>query len=542
MNSVKPSLSVKTVSYRKYKAINIQDFQSDLAKSNLCTNHTNSLDELVSCYDETLKATLDKHAPLLTKTVVVRPRVPWFNEEIREAKRERRRAEKKWRKTKNSVDLTIFKVKRNAVVSLMNKARKEFYTNFIEENSYDQRKLFKASKSLLNCKPCNAIPSDIDEKQFAEDIRKFFVQKVLDIRNRLDNIHSSCEHETSIPHVAPTVQYLREFDKLTENDVKSIMQRSSLRSCLLDPMPSWLVNQCDVLLPVLTTLINTSLQSGEFPKAWKEALVLPLLKKPGLDCQFKNFRLVCNLPFTSKLTERAVFEQIQTHMCTNNLYPPYQSSYRRYFSTETSLLRVKNDILLNMNKQHLTLLILLDLSSAFDTVDHDILLKRLSSKFAVSGTVIEWLRSYLDERCQRILINTTQSSSFKLNFGVPQGSCLGPLLFTVYASKLFDVVKHHLPTVHCYADDTQLYVSFSPNDETGQDEAVAAVQRCVDDIRLWMTTDKLLLNDDKTEFVVIGTKQQLAKVQLNNITIGQFEITPTSSVRNLECGLIPHCQ
>ena len=94
----------------------------------------------------------------------------------------------------------------------------------------------------------------------------------------------------------------------------------------------------------------------------------------------------------------------------------------------------------------------------------------------------------------------TKSSSFKLNFGVPQGSCLGPLLFTVYASKPVDLVKHHLPTIHCYADDTR-----PRQDKTGQDEAVAAVQRCVDDIRLWMTTDKLL-NDDKTEFVVIGTK------------------------------------
>ena len=150
-----------------------------------------------------------------------------------------------------------------------------------------------------------------------------------------------------------------------------------------------------------------------------------------------------------------------------------------------------------------------------------------------SPGVIAWLCSYLDERCHRVLINTTQSSSFKLNFGVPQGSCLGPLLFTVYAGKLFDVVKHHLPTVHCYADDTQLYVSFSPNFETGQDEPVAVVQRCVDDIRLWKTTDKVLLNDDKTEFVVIGTKPQLAKVQLNDISIGHCEITRTSSVRNL---------
>lgn len=117
---------------------------------------------------------------------------------------------------------------------------------------------------------------------------KFFVQKVFYIRNRLGNIHSSCEHEMSISDVAPSVQYICEFDKLTENEVKSKIQQSSLRSCLFDPMPSWLVNQCDVLLLVLTTLINTSFQSGEFPKAWKEALVLPLLKKPGLDCQILN--------------------------------------------------------------------------------------------------------------------------------------------------------------------------------------------------------------------------------------------------------------
>ena len=99
------------------------------------------------------------------------------------------------------------------------------------------------------------------------NIGKFFVQKVLDIRKRLDNIHSTCEHETSIPDEALLVLDIREFDKLKENEVKSIRQRYSLRSCLLDPMPSWLVHQCDVLLPILTTLVKTSLQSNEFPKA-----------------------------------------------------------------------------------------------------------------------------------------------------------------------------------------------------------------------------------------------------------------------------------
>ena len=210
----------------------------------------------------------------------------------------------------------------------------------------------------------------------------------------------------------------------------------------------------------------------------------------------------------------------------DNLCPANQSSYRKNYSTETALLRVKNDILLNTNKQHVTLLVLLDLSAAFDTVDHNVLLSRLHSKFGISGTALEWFRSYLNGRSQRVMVQGNLSQSLNLDFGVPQGSCLGPLLFTIYASKLFDVIKVHLPTVHCYADDTQLYVSFSPNISTGQFEAVTAIQHCVDDIRNWMTNDKLLVNDDKTEFLMIGTKQQLAKVNIDHILIGDWVIRP----------------
>ena len=125
-----------------------------------------------------------------------------------------------------------------------------------------------------------------------------------------------------------------------------------------------------------------------FPVAWKEALVLPLLKKPGLDILFKNFRPVSNLPFVSRLTESAVYNQTHSHICMNNLYPANQSSYRKNYSTETALLRVKNDML-NVNKQHAALLVLKDLSAAFDTMDHNVLLSRLDSKFGITVTALE---------------------------------------------------------------------------------------------------------------------------------------------------------
>ena len=175
------------------------------------------------------------------------------------------------------------------------------------------------------------------------------------------------------------------YSLLSVRDVKQLIQNSALNPCPLDPMPSTLISKCEDLLPVLTKIVNSSLQSGCFPEIWKEALVFPLLKKPGLDVIFKNFRPVSNLSFVSKLIERAVFNQIHGHLVCNNLYPVAQSAYRRNHSTEIALLKVKNDILLNMNKQHVTILVSLDLSAAFDTVDHSILLNIIIVK-----TWFEW--------------------------------------------------------------------------------------------------------------------------------------------------------
>ena len=535
IHSDKPSLTVRKVSYRKLKSVNVDSLNEDLATSELCQNPSDDLQELVTSYNDTLRAALDKHAPLITRTIVERPRVPWFSEEIREAKRQRRKAEKRWRVSRLDYDLAVFKEKRNATTRLMNKARREFYSNFIDENSGDQRKLFRASQRLFNRTVDDGLPPHLDSAAFTNDLGKYFVQKIVTIRRQLDTDPADSHLGTAIPSpaAAKSAPSFPAFTMLSDNDVKLLIQNSALKSCPLDPMPSTLVSKCEVLLPVLTNIINTSLQSGHFPEPWKEALVFPLLKKPGLDCIFKNFRPVSNLPFVSKLTERAAFNQTHGHMVSNNLYPDAQSAYRRNHSTETALLKVMNDILLNMNKQHVTILVLLDLSAAFDTVDHDILLERLSSKLGLNGTALGWFRSYLSGRSQRVSVRGSVSEKFDLCYGVPQGSCLGPLLFTIYASALFDVVRKHLPTVHCYADDTQLYISFSPVAQSGQADAVAAIEHCTHDIRKWMSQDKLLMNDAKTELLLIGTRQQLAKVRIDSITIGNSDIAPQSPVRNL---------
>ena len=284
-------------------------------------------------------------------------------------------------------------------------------------------------------------------------------------------------------------------------------------------MPTSVVLQVlDVLLPVITAMINMSLESGQFATTWKEALVLPILKKCGLEVAYNNFRPISNLSHVSKLAERAAAAQLTDHMTVNGLHLQLQSAYKQHHSTESALLKVKNDILMNMDAQKVSLLVLLDLSAAFDTVSHEILLGRLKSRFGVNGKALAWFASYLTDRSQRISVNSGISSSFPLKQGVPQGSCLGPLLFTVYTSKLFDIVERHLPCVHCYADDTQLYLLFSPNASGDEELAHGAMRDCIKDLRDWMTKDRLMLNDDKIEFLLIGTRQQLAKVNLTSIS------------------------
>ena len=243
-----------------------------------------------------------------------------------------------------------------------------------------------------------------------------------------------------------------------------------------------------------------------------------------------NYRPVSNLPYVSKLVERAVVNQLCDHSDCGFPLPICQSAYRKGHSTESALIKVQSDILSSMDQQKVTQLVLIDLSAAFDTVNHSTLCNIMNRTYGVSGTALNWITSYLHSRSQQIIIGGTTSDSFSLNQGVPQGSCLGPVMFTQYASSCFDIINRHSKMGHGYADDHQIYHSFNPED---LDEMTTSMECCISDIRKWMVSMKLKMNDAKTEYILIGTKQQLAKCQNKSIKIGQSDIQAADCVRNL---------
>ena len=199
-----------------------------------------------------------------------------------------------------------------------------------------------------------------------------------------------------------------------------------------------------MLLPTIHSIVEKSLQQKTMPSSLKQAVVKPLLKKSTLSKEnLKNYRPVSNLPYIGKLIEKIAIQQMDKHLVEHNLHEPLQSAYTANHSTETALLKVTNDILLSLDKRQCVFLVLLDLSAAFDTIDHDVFLARLSEEYGITGEVREWMKSYLTERHQVISINSSTSDKILLDFGFPQGSCIGPFGFKLYTKPLTEIAKRH---------------------------------------------------------------------------------------------------
>ena len=201
-----------------------------------------------------------------------------------------------------------------------------------------------------------------------------------------------------------------------------------------------------------------------------------------------------------------------------------------YHCTESSILRVMNDILIGIDNKNVCLLTLLDLSAAFDTIDHTILLNRLECTFGLKGTALKWFFSYLTDRTQCIKVDNEYSNETKLSFGVPQGSVLGPVLFSIYTQPIAEIITAHRTNYHKYADDTQLY-NFSKIDKIPA--LVSAKEECISDVKEWMITNKMQLNDSKTEIIFCSNPRSAGPNTQYNMNVNNNIIKPSNEVKNL---------
>lgn len=243
------------------------------------------------------------------------------------------------------------------------------------------------------------------------------------------------------------------------------------------------------------------------------------------------------MAFLSKVIEKAAILPLNEHLSKNDLQEPFQSAYKCLHSTETALLKVQNDILTALDKRNPVVLLLLDLSSAFEQTT---LLLRLKSHYGITNKALVWFESYLRHQSQAVMINNTVLSPCNLTFGVPQGSVLGPVVFSLYLAPMIDIIQQHKLQFHLYADDSQTYLAFNPACPEELSTVKSTIKTCIADVCVWMSSNSLKLND-KSELMVFHS-QHNPLLDISSIVVGGECISPAATCHTFNTTLIQiHC-
>ena len=295
--------------------------------------------------------------------------------------------------------------------------------------------------------------------------------------------------------------FLIHFTHLSCDILSSRIRKLNKTTCVLDPFPTkLLMSHLSSILDIIICIVNLCFSSGVFSTLCKSSIIFPLIKNQGLDSEIlKIYMPVANLSFISKSFEKAIATQIHDHLINNDIVDNFQSAYKAGHSIETALLIVYNYIVTTIGRGNGAMLVLLDLFAAFDTIDHDNLFCILEKYVGICGNALKQNKSYFSNRTQRVQIDDVLSDFTNIICGVPQGSVLGPLKFCLYLLPMTAILKYHKCGYHVYADDTELYISFKCKLPL---ESISKVNSCLSGIRWWMISNRLKINDSKTEFIV----------------------------------------
>lgn len=524
----RPAPVYSTFTRRCWRAFDPDVFRADLLVSALCDETQSQQldgDGLVTLYNTTINQLLDRQVPIRTYTCRRRPSSLWFDDECRTAKRAVRLLERTARhldssSATNSSIVATWRAQRRAYAKLLDQKRSDFWRERVEAEQSHPRRLWRSFDQLLGRNSQH--PTDID----ATALHRFFEDKVAAVRA------ATADADPPKFTPAPLGCAFNSFTPVTPADVAELLASLPDKQCASDPLPTWLLKRnADVLAPFLCRLFNWTFEHGIVPCNFKAAYITPLLKKSDMDsADVKSYRPISNLPVLSKLLERLVAKQLVKYLRENDLLPDLQSAYRPHHSTETAMLKVLSDILLALDSGDLAILTLLDLSAAFDSVDHETLLQRLTTSYGLNGVVINWFVSYLSQRTQYVRCSATSSMPSAFLYGVPQGSVLGPILFLLYTADLLQLIKRHQLRPHLYADDTQVYGFCQPSLADKLQEGMSV---CIDDVESWMASNRLQLNPTKTEVLWCSSSRRQYQIPTEQIRVGDVYVSPATTVRDL---------
>eukprot|EP00116_Pleurobrachia_bachei_P000156 sb/3460418/ len=515
-----------TVTGRSLKKLSIETLRKRILASKLCKQPLpNTVEECVALYNNTLEQILDELAPIEDKDIKLSNKPQWFNQECYDALRRRRRAERRYKKAlkqalkRKNKGKTVphekvldaekeFITEIRAAKLVFTRARKVYFRNRLEAAEGNPAATYQILNYLLGKeKVPKQLPTTDEPETLPDKMMQYFTSKIDKIYEKIKEDPAYSADLPPIPqqpssHNCPN---LSKFKEVSDAELASIIRSMNKKHCPLDPIPSTMVgSSLPELLPIISKIVNRSMSDGVVPTSLKSAVIRPSFKNKDLDPEeLSSYRPISNLSFISKILEKCVAQQLTQHIETNKLFSSVQSAYREAHSCETATVKIVNDILIQMDSKTKVILVLLDLSAAFDTISHPRLIQRLKHDYGITGKVLKWIESYLEGRTARVKIGTHESAAVDMKIGVPQGSILGPLLFILYTRDLERIAQSYNLNIHMYADDTQLSISFVPQD---LQSAMSQVQKCVAHIRLWMAQNLLKLNPDKTEVMILRTR------------------------------------
>lgn len=520
-----PKIRQRFITYRNFRVFSEPEFLADVYSTNWQSiTESVSVDDMVGSFNTLLLNLYNKHAPLVKKRVNKKRPTPWLTDEIMSLMAKRDSVHRKAKRNNDQQLFNQYRRLRNQVKQQLRNSKHRYITSLFGDRNQTSTSLWRSVRKLGFGKQPTQVSIDIPLNSLNDYFTSFSQSSSnIDVQNYL----------TLLRNTPPANHLQFQFKPILPGEVFGAIQRIRSEATGTDNISISLVKRIlFAIIPVLTTIFNNSLQSSIFPDQWKSASIRPLNKIPSPSSP-QDFRPISILPAISKAFERLVHCQISDYLNSHKVLNSFQSGFRKNHSTETALIRVTDDIRSAMDRGQCTILALFDFSKAFDTVNHSILIEKLKI-IGFSANALSWMGSYLSGRRQCVCHDNNTSDWLTVTSGVPQGSILGPLLFTIYVNDIHTVLRN--TKFHSYADDLQIYTHFKAD---GLNDTVALINDDITRLLQWSREHGLKLNPDKTQPILIAHARILTSIDINiapKIIVNDIPLAYQRTVKSL--GLI----